>query len=420
MELLHDASNDPPSLSKFFEALPDSPNCLFTEREHVSKSEVQFAAAALSAGISKSQTTRQVIAKGENNCNGRGAEGQSRSHHPCDEKYDGADDLGGALAHTPPHVVLFLDRGIAYVVAVVAVLKAGAAFVPLDPSWPAAKILAVLQDCTPELILTTPALLPNLQGAVNAIQTFCDTSSGSTAWKDHFQANCTTSEVSCAGEPLLLITCRSSKKHDTPTSVLASEKERVQVHDVHHFSAPNHRSSPDKIKDQLVPRSTAFTRPLSYCYILYTSGSTGQPKGVCGTQQGLLNRLRWMAVAYPHKRDDVSCFKTGVGFVDHLTELLSPLLAGVPIFIPPAKSLLENPWALLDYIEVSLEYLSAHQCFICSSLFGFSVTYIVSLCIYSKLYWANLCVTLLHAWPVKVFRKGSLSLDAASRFQPIA
>jgi non-ribosomal peptide synthetase component F len=51
-----------------------------------------------------------------------------------------------------------------------------------------------------------------------------------------------------------------------------------------------------------VAAAAAPQRP--YCYVLFTSGSTGRPLGVCGTEQGVLNRCRWMQEACPFQ---VSC-----------------------------------------------------------------------------------------------------------------
>ncbi|MFF1903626.1 amino acid adenylation domain-containing protein [Kitasatospora sp. NPDC058218] len=54
-------------------------------------------------------------------------------------------------------VAVALPRGPGLVVALLAVLRAGAAYLPLDPGFPADRIALTLQDAAPRLLLTDPA-----------------------------------------------------------------------------------------------------------------------------------------------------------------------------------------------------------------------------------------------------------------------
>ncbi|MFI7416490.1 amino acid adenylation domain-containing protein [Nonomuraea sp. NPDC049684] len=57
-----------------------------------------------------------------------------------------------------------LERGVDAVAALLGVLKSGAAFVPLDPDYPAALLATMLADCAAPLVVTRPALLDRLGG----------------------------------------------------------------------------------------------------------------------------------------------------------------------------------------------------------------------------------------------------------------
>ncbi|MFC5685159.1 amino acid adenylation domain-containing protein [Amycolatopsis mediterranei] len=122
--------------------------------------------------------------------------------------------LAGHGAASETRVGLLVERGVDMVVAVFGVLKAGAAYVPLDPAHPARHRAALLADAGVTLVLTEPDLAGSLP------------------------PECVPVFVSGGG--------------DRPAVAL--------------------------------PR----IRPDNLAYVLYTSGSTGQPRGVLGTHRGLL------------------------------------------------------------------------------------------------------------------------------------
>ena len=93
-------------------------------------------------------------------------------------------------------------------------------------------------------------------------------------------------------------------------------------------------------------RKRSITSEDSFC-IMYTSGSTGYPKGVRLPHRALLNRLHWQWFYFPFNEMDVCCFKTSISFVDSIAEIFAPLLCTIPIVILP-KSVLLNIDQLID------------------------------------------------------------------------
>ncbi|MFJ4949542.1 amino acid adenylation domain-containing protein [Streptomyces sp. NPDC088760] len=73
--------------------------------------------------------------------------------------------------------------------------------------------------------------------------------------------------------------------------------------------------------------------PLDPAYVLYTSGSTGRPKGVLVPQRGILNRLRWMQSAYPLTAADRVLQKTPSSFDVSVWEFFWPLLEGATLVV---------------------------------------------------------------------------------------
>jgi len=69
-------------------------------------------------------------------------------------------------------------------------------------------------------------------------------------------------------------------------------------------------------------------------YVMYTSGSTGQPKGVRVGQGGLCNRLLWQQAAYPLVPDEMLMQKTSIAFDVSAWELFWPFMHGSALLLP--------------------------------------------------------------------------------------
>ncbi|WP_044507138.1 non-ribosomal peptide synthetase [Gordonia sp. KTR9] len=129
-----------------------------------------------------------------------------------------------------PVVAMAISRSIDSLVAIWAIVKAGAAYVPIDPEYPADRIAHMLDDSGAQLLVTT-----------------------SSAWERIRE---------------------SSAGDDVPTLVLDAAPTRTRMK----------HSSPAPITDA---ERESTIRPDQLAYIIYTSGSTGKPKGVLVPHSGL-------------------------------------------------------------------------------------------------------------------------------------
>ncbi|HET6261779.1 MAG TPA: amino acid adenylation domain-containing protein, partial [Chloroflexia bacterium] len=93
-------------------------------------------------------------------------------------------------------------------------------------------------------------------------------------------------------------------------------------------------------------------------YVLYTSGSTGQPKGVAVTHGGLVNYLNWAKAAYLREAGQGAPVHSPIGFDLTVTSLYLPLVSGQSVLLlpeePGVEALLETVRQRPDFSLVKL------------------------------------------------------------------
>lgn len=96
--------------------------------------------------------------------------------------YRGLDEAANRLAHLliehgaapGESVAVMASRSARAIVAILAVLKTGAAYLPVDPAVPAARLEFMLRDAAPIAVVTTAELLPRFDGVAVPVIEFDD------------------------------------------------------------------------------------------------------------------------------------------------------------------------------------------------------------------------------------------------------
>jgi len=171
-------------------------------------------------------------------------------------------------------VAVCAERSPELILGLLAVLLAGGAYVPIDPSYPPERIAFMLGDCGAQVLLRQ-AHLPVGQGFAGEV-------------------------VNLAGDYRGLLESAAARGEAGRGEAAAAG---VEVG-----------------SDNLA-------------YIIYTSGSTGRPKGAMNSHRGIVNRLAWMQRQYGLVAEDRVLQKTTVSFDVSVWEVFWPLMSGAAVVL---------------------------------------------------------------------------------------
>ena len=90
--------------------------------------------------------------------------------------------------------------------------------------------------------------------------------------------------------------------------------------------------------------------PADGCYVMFTSGSTGQPKAILGQQRGLSHFLRWELETLQLDSTVRSSWLAPVSFDVSLRDILVPLMAGGTLFWPDENTRMQ-PHRLVTWLQ---------------------------------------------------------------------
>ena len=124
----------------------------------------------------------------------------------------------------------------------------------------------------------------------------------------------------------------------------------------HCFLSSSVVGSPPVLKKDMNSLCLEFDDFLSFFCKFFVFGLTNLLK-----LSGLVNRFMWMQEAFPVHSGDILLFKTPVSFIDHLQEILAPVLSCTPLIIPPSNDLKAYPFYLVDILKVNVHIVILFQ-----------------------------------------------------------
>ena len=175
-------------------------------------------------------------------------------------------------------VALAFPRSVELIVAWLAVLKTGAAYLPVDPGYPADRIELMLGDARPTVVLTVEEIAHQMEAASRVIA-----------------VDARSIALAVAGRPAT-----------DPT-----DEDRVRPLSVHHPA-----------------------------YVIYTSGSTGTPKGVVVTHHGVSNVVTAHVEGLRLGESGRFLLAVSISFDVSMADIAMTLSTGAALVLPPPDCVL--------------------------------------------------------------------------------
>jgi len=206
-------------------------------------------------------------------------------------------------------VGFYFGKSVYSVISMFGILKAGAAYVPIDPQAPVKRVSHILRNCGAKGVITSAAKTKTLgAGGLEGARV------------EFFVLTDNLDPAACDGVEMI------------------------------YWSALAQMSAAEVEPDGLVENDLA--------YILYTSGSTGDPKGVMLTHRNALTFIEWCAETFEVRADDRLSNHAPLHFDLSVFDIYNAIVAGATVFMVDEETVVfpTNVTAFIEANKISVWY----------------------------------------------------------------
>ncbi|BBH53956.1 non-ribosomal peptide synthetase [Fluviispira sanaruensis] len=193
-------------------------------------------------------------------------------------------------------IAICLNRSEKIIVAILAILKLGKAYLPIDPNLPNDRIQYILEDAKPTLVLV-------------------------------------------------------DQENSLPIEIIYPKKSIcIDSKDIIYDISMQKKENPFEI-----------TSNNNLAYLLYTSGTTGRPKGVMMGQDSCINRILYMINQAEITQDDSYLFKTNIIFDVSFSDIFCALISGIKLYISEQTFNIQEIESIIKKYNISMCHFAPSQ-----------------------------------------------------------